>query len=253
VPSIHAANPELPRALDPVFRRALSKDPRARPATAADLVAELRQALHDDAGDTWLVPTAAAAPVPTAVTRVDERRRGTGRRRPWVIAALVALLVAAGIAAAVVATRDSHSARRTPPPQPVTILRTITQPGQTVELTTTAPAPPPAPAPTTEAAASTFAATTSAATTGSQLNAAGYAKMQAGDYAGALPLLEQAVQQLHGAGSLDEAYADYNLAYTRYELGDCTDVLTLLDQSQAIQGHRPEIAKLRHDAQKACG
>jgi uncharacterized protein with von Willebrand factor type A (vWA) domain len=77
--------------------------------------------------------------------------------------------------------------------------------------------------------------------------------MRAGDYQGALPLLEQAVQQLDGTGTLGEAYADYNLAYTRYSLGQCTDVLPLLDRSQAIQGRRTEIDALRRDARKACG
>jgi hypothetical protein len=77
--------------------------------------------------------------------------------------------------------------------------------------------------------------------------------MQAGDYGGALPLFEQAVQKLEGTGSLDEAYADYNLAYTRFRLGQCTDVLALLDHSQQIQGHRTEIDALRRDAQKPCG
>jgi hypothetical protein len=61
------------------------------------------------------------------------------------------------------------------------------------------------------------------------------------------------VQKLQGTGSLDEAYADYNLADTRYELGQCTDVLSLLDHSQAIQGRRTEIDALRRDATGACG
>ncbi len=77
--------------------------------------------------------------------------------------------------------------------------------------------------------------------------------MQAGDYAGALPLLEQAVQKLRGTGSTDEAYADYNLAYTRFALGQCTDVVSLLDRSESIQGRRKEIDHLRKDAQKKCG
>ena len=61
------------------------------------------------------------------------------------------------------------------------------------------------------------------------------------------------MQKLDGAGTLAEAYADYNLAYTRYALGQCTDVLPLLDRSQAVQGRRKEIDALRRDARKACG
>ena len=68
------------------------------------------------------------------------------------------------------------------------------------------------------------------------LNNAGFSKMQAGDYTGALPLLERAVQKLQGANSLDEAYADYNLAFTRFQLGNCDGVLELLDRSESIQG-----------------
>ena len=60
--------------------------------------------------------------------------------------------------------------------------------------------------------------------------------MQAGDYAGALPLLERAVQKLQGTSSRDEAYADYNLAFTRFQLGNCDGVLELLDRSESIQG-----------------
>jgi hypothetical protein len=131
----------------------------------------------------------------------------------------------------------------------VTILRTVTQQGTTVEQTVTAAAPPPpttaaSPPPTTAPAASP---------SGAALNEEGYVKMRGGDYQGALPLLEQAVQQLGGTGSVDEAYADYNLAYTRFALGQCTDVLSLLDHSEAVQGRREEIDALRRDARRACG
>lgn len=71
-------------------------------------------------------------------------------------------------------------------------------------------------------------------------------------YKARLPLLQRAVQQLSGTSSLGEAHADYNLAYTRYELGQCADVLALLERSQRIQGHRTEIDALRRDAQNAC-
>jgi tetratricopeptide (TPR) repeat protein len=76
--------------------------------------------------------------------------------------------------------------------------------------------------------------------------------MQAGDYAGALPLLEQAVRKLQGTGKLYEAYASYNLAYTRFQLGNCDGVLALLDRAESIEGSRSAIDRLRHDAQGRC-
>ena len=76
--------------------------------------------------------------------------------------------------------------------------------------------------------------------------------MQSGNYSDALPLFEQAVSSLAGSGSLAEAYASYNLAYTRFALGRCDGVLALLDRSEAIQGHRKEIDRLRRQAEKQC-
>jgi hypothetical protein len=95
--------------------------------------------------------------------------------------------------------------------------------------------------------------TRAAAPSGSELNDAGYRKMRAGDYRGALPLLEQAVHQLQGNSEVTEAYADYNLAYTRFALGRCDGVLDLLARSEAVQGHRKEIDELRKRVQKKCG
>jgi eukaryotic-like serine/threonine-protein kinase len=236
VPSIHEVKPELPAVLDDVFRRALAKDPAARYPTAAEFVAELRAALHEDAGTTgWILPATAEAP------RAG-RTRGSSRR-PLVLLVLLLLLVA-GVAAAIAATRGGSPHAAQARRKPVTVLRTVTTPGKTIEQTVTAPAAPPPTTVSSPAPAS--------GSSGSDLAAAGYAKMQAGDYSGALPLLEQAVQRLNGSGTLGEAYADYNLAYTRYELGQCTDVLALLDHSQQIQGHRTEIDALRHDARKNC-
>ena len=225
VPAITAANRDLPRTYDAIFERALAKDPGTRFPTGAEFVGELHRALEDDAGDTWIVP-ASTMPSP-----LPSRRRSLA-----LVAAVLAAVVAAGIAAAVIATRGEGDSR--------VLVRTVTRPGTTVERTvTTAPA---------TSSPSTTSASTASSASGSDLNNAGFAKMRAHDYSGALPLLEQAVDKLQGSGSLDEAYADYNLAYTRYALGNCDGVVELLDASQQIQGHRKEIDRLRHDARKSC-
>jgi len=227
VPSIRSMNASLPAVFDRIFDRALAKDPAARYPTAAEFVGDLRRGLYDDAGDTWHAQLAPAPP-----------RRVVARRRTWLLPVVLVLLAAAGAAAAVlVATRGHGSAT------PATVVKTITTPGQTLRQTVTATQP------TTQA---TTQPTTPAATDGATLNNEGFAKMQQRDFQGALPLLQQAVAQLQGTGSTTEAYADYNLAFTRFALGQCTDVLQLLDRSQQIQGHRPEIDDLRRFAQRRC-
>ena len=76
--------------------------------------------------------------------------------------------------------------------------------------------------------------------------------MRAGDYEGALPLLEQAVAGLSGSGETAEAYASYNLAVTRLALGRCDGVVELLDRSEKVQGKRKEITRARKDAEQSC-
>ena len=77
--------------------------------------------------------------------------------------------------------------------------------------------------------------------------------MQDGDYAGALPLLERAVAALSGTGSLTEAYASYNLAFTRFALGRCDGVLSLLERSEAVQGERERSTLFGKSGRTAAG
>jgi serine/threonine-protein kinase len=233
VPSAHDANPELPRAFDGVFARALAKDPSARFPSASDFVGELRSMVHEAAGDTrWIEPPARRE----QTTHIAPTRHGRAR---WWIPLLLGAVIAGGLVALLLTTRDS---KHTAIPPPRTVVRTVTGPGTTVVTTaTTAPATTAATTPSGPGGAS-----------GSQLNDQGFAQMQQGDYSGALPLLEQAVQKLTGTGAIVEAYADYNLAYTRRKLGRCTDVLPLLARSEAVQGHRNEIDALRSEARRAC-
>jgi tetratricopeptide (TPR) repeat protein len=126
-----------------------------------------------------------------------------------------------------------------PPPTVVTKIQRVTIQGQVTtqerRVTVTSSHAPAAPAP-------------GSSQSGEALNDAGYSKMQAGDYADALPLLEQAVQKLQGTGKLYEAYASYNLAYTRFQLGNCNGVLALLDRAESIEGLKAPIDQLRKQA-----
>ena len=215
----------LPPELDPVFARALAKDPQHRFDSAVEFVSALRAAFADAAGRTGPIAPVTRPLPPSA-------------RNLWpLLAALLAAAALAGGFAAYFLTRGGGSA-----PRVVTQVRTVTTKGQasTIERRVTV---------TTAPAAATPAPS---GQSGEALNDAGYAKMQAGDYAGALPLLEEAVRKLDGTGKLYEAYAKYNLAYTRFQLGNCDGVLDLLDQAEAIEGRKAAIDRLRTQAEQTC-
>jgi serine/threonine-protein kinase len=235
VPSAHELTPAIPTSVDEVLSRALAKDPSARPVSCAELVEDLREALHE-AEETTLV---LAAPTgPTAVT-TGAARRTDPPRRGWLVPILVALallLLGAGTAA-VLASDDSQPQRTVTRMR--TLVTTVSDTASTVTVTQTTTTP-------TDGGDETTA-------DGAALNDAGFARMQDGDFEGALPLLEQAVELLSGEGSLAEAYASYNLAFTRFALGSCDGVLELLDRSEEVQGERSEIDDLRQEAEQECG
>ena len=239
IPSV-CEQSRLPCELDPVFTRALAKDPAERYGTADQFVAALRGAFADATGSARAEPVLVPAPPPMEATRSLHRDRSVGyppvrSRSAWpLLAALLLLGAVGGAVLAYVLTRGDGAS-----PTVVTHVQRVTTQGRitTVEKQVTV----------TTAAASTSAAPPSSGASGAALNDAGFRKMQAGDYAGALPLLERAVQRLQGTGSLTEAYADYNLASTRVHLGSCDGVLELLDRSESIQGQRDPIDRLRQE------
>ena len=229
IPRAVDVDPTLPPALDVVFESALAKDPAARPTTARDLVQQLREALETQ-------PAPAPAPAATKVlprtsrrtvspTRQHVRRDHHSRRpraRLAVLGAVVALVLGLALAAIVTSGDGSPSSKAR-----TTTERTSTE--QVAQETTVQPS-----------------------VDGVALGQDGFARMQAGEYTAALPLLRQAVLALNGSNTLDEAYASYNLAYSRFAVGRCDGVTGLLDRSERIQGHRTQIDALRRQWEDRC-
>jgi tRNA A-37 threonylcarbamoyl transferase component Bud32 len=237
IPPASSSNPRLSPELDDVLARGLAKEPLHRYGTATDFVSALREALDRAAGT-----TSVAAIPPTASPR-------DRRRVPLVLLGLAALLLAGILAAALFARDDGGETAPTTKPKPETVRETVTLPGTTVVQTvTTAPEQPP----TTATTATTAAEVPPTSGSPTELNDQGFALMRAGRYEEALPLLEQAVAGLAGTGELAEAYASYNLAFTRRALGRCDGVIELLDRSEQVQGKRKEISRLRREAERSC-
>ena len=162
------------------------------------------------------------------------------RRRPVALIAAILALAGAGAAAALALSGGDDG-------RPNTVVVTETAPGTTRVETVTVESPPPADEPPPSAAPTRSFASAAAA------NDSAYQMMLNEDFEGALPILEDAYGRSPAAGTTTEAYTAYNLAFTRFALGSCQDVLALLDRSESIQGERKEISRLRHDAEKSCG
>jgi serine/threonine-protein kinase len=226
VPSVRELNPALPIELDAVFARALAKDPAERFASGAEFVAALRQSLEDAAGATGIVapvtvPLAAAAP-----TRAYARQRTRRSRLTPVIVLLVLLGIGGAIAGVLLAGGNGKPAA-TPP--------------TTAAPPTTAPTTTPPPVTTTPPTSDPTA-----------LNNQAYVYMTQHNFAAALPLLQQAVQELQGQSSITAGYANYNLGVTLIALGRCADAVPYLQTARQIEPGRHEV----HDALKAaqhCG
>jgi eukaryotic-like serine/threonine-protein kinase len=231
VPSIYKRRPELdlPSELDPVFERGLAKAPLSRYASCGEFVAELSGALDRAAGQTVVLPS-------TTLSRAVPSAMPARRRYRLPLALGLVATAGAGIALATLPGGGDPTVVKKATLSATTIRATVTE-RTTVEQTVTTM--PPTAAPPYSGA------------DGHALNEQGYAKVQAGDFAGALPALQQAVEKLRGHGPADptEAYANYNLGYALLQLGRCDEALISLRTADELEDHR-DVRKAIKSAEK---
>jgi serine/threonine-protein kinase len=209
--------PGLPRAAQQVLARGLAKDPGDRWPSAVAFVAALEQALSGAA--------AAAPPPPTAATRPLGPPPPERKRWPLVLAGLILLLAVGAIALA--ASGGDDEPRRQPAQTPA---KKRERAKEKAEAT---------PTPTAAATEAPEETTTQAPVSGdpAALNAEGFELLQAGDFAGAVPVLQQAVEACDGAGELDPCgYAYYNLGWALTDSGRPDEAIPVLEARLEIWG-----------------
>ena len=216
IPSISDQG-DLPAELDPVFRRALAKDPADRFPSAGDFVSALRDRLGTRA------PT---------VYRPPRRRFPV----PAIVGGILLALALAGAGLAALLTGGDEGGGGAATPRTVTNVKTVVS---TATATTQAEPPPPPPPPPTPSGGSGRALTDQA--TG---------LLRRSRWAEAEGVARQAVQRLEGGNDRTYlAYALYDLGRALAEQGKCDEAVTLLKRSEQLQGSRSPITQ----AKAKCG
>jgi serine/threonine-protein kinase len=197
---------DLPAELDDVFCHALAKRPEDRYASSAEFVGALRGALNEAAGKTRVLGAVAPPPSPTAAPLWPLLLGGLA------VAAIGGIILAAALS----------GGPKTVTGQRTTVRETVTS----APTTTAAPAPSPAPP-----------------ANGHAQNDKGFALLQQGDFGGAVPYLQQAVQNLQGTGPTDpyEAYANYNLGVALLQLGQCDAAIPYLQRADQLEPRNRQV------------
>ena len=220
VPSAVRANDALPTSVDPIFTRALAKDPRSRFPTCTAFVAILRSAF-ESRDETATLPITAVARSERPTTIVQRRPR---RSRLLIGSAVLLFLAGIVLAGTLLAHTGGPAVNRGAP----TTAHTLT-------LTTTVVAPP------SPGAAPAKSAPPSRPSAASDLNTQGYRLMLASNYAAALPLLRRAVAGLLDPANPVTAYANFNLGQTLVKLGECAAAIPYLRRAQRLEPSRHEV------------
>jgi tetratricopeptide (TPR) repeat protein len=203
-------------ALWSLIERLRDPDPQRRPLSATAALAILERA-------------ATVAPGPEATKPFEARpaQAGATRRRTVIPAALaiIAALVAVALVVLLSGGGDDagrHAKAAADEPKTTTGSRTTPTTGQTTTPTT---------------------ATTQAPTDGAALNDQGFALINSGDYAAAIPILRRAVDQLEGSSDqLTYGYALYNLGHALRLAGRPEEAIPILEQRLQIPDQQETVA-----------
>jgi eukaryotic-like serine/threonine-protein kinase len=258
--------PSVPAAAAAALARGMSSEPAERQRSAGELAFELANALERgrrERSETRTLPLAASAPVPRTAppvappaSRTSASRRARSFAGP--LAAVLILLAAAAVVAAVLlaggndgdkpqADRPTQQEQREQAQSPAQSDEASPDEGETGQTTETNPAEPdpaesaPADAPIDPAQ-------------GTALNEQGYALMQQGDYAGAVPVLRRAVASWpEDSTDLDYAYALYNLGASLNRSGSPAEAIPYLEKRLNWSNQRGVVKRELEDAQRNAG
>jgi serine/threonine protein kinase len=223
-PDVRSHVPELSAAAADALRRGMALAPDERPRTAVRLAAELADALRRPP----LPREPATAPLGRAPATTPLRPTRRASRRPLagvLAAALIALAAAAVVAAVMLGNGGDDGGQRSEQPAQDKQSRTQQrepEPSSASQPSDTAPADQPA-APDTSASADPAR--------GAALNEQGFALMGRGDFAGAVPLLRQAVASWpEDSTDLEYAYALFNLGKSLNQSGSPAEAIPFLEK-----------------------
>jgi serine/threonine-protein kinase len=245
--------PAAPAAAAEVLARAMGPDPAGRPATATALVDELERAFEEPVPER----APAKAPAATAPTAKAPRtrdplsvappsrpapgyaRHNAHRGRPSWLVPLVVLLAVLAVGAIAVATLGGGGSSSNQPKQSSASAKakkhsSSKKSGSQPAAQQQAPAPPSAaPAQTQPSTYQVPQPSGSDAAAGQRLNAKGKALSDAGNYKGAIPVLEDAVKSFPagtGADDIQYAYALFNLGHALRLGGRPADAVPVLEE-----------------------
>jgi eukaryotic-like serine/threonine-protein kinase len=224
-PDLRNAWPDAPRAAAEAIKRAMSRDPRARQASAGELANELQEALAP--GGAPREPTRDAITLPLGGARGFPR---------WI--PVLALLVVAVVAVLALTTGSGDG-------------------GKPAHRSSTTAAKKPKPKPKPQPAAQTpKQAPPAGADIGRQLNDQGKSLIDSGQPAAAIPILERAVASFPPearASDINYAYALFNLADAYFRAGQPDKAIPLLEQRLQIPNQQGVVKHELREAMRAAG